>query len=93
MMVDAAAPTAEEGVAPAAAPAPKPTMIMRPLGESGIEVSAIALGCFAFGGDKKTGTHLGAQMTALHNGVWGDQDDADTFATVKAALDLGTTRR
>jgi aryl-alcohol dehydrogenase-like predicted oxidoreductase len=28
-------------------------------------------------------------MTALHNGVWGDQDDADTFATVKAALDAG----
>lgn len=42
-----------------------PTMIYRPLGQSGIEVSAIALGCFAFGGDKKTGTHLGAQMTAV----------------------------
>ena len=50
---------------------------------------AIALGCFAFGGDRKTGSHLGAQMTALHNGVWGDQDDEDTFATVKAALDAG----
>ena len=55
----------------------------------GLEVSAIALGCFAFGGDRKTGSHLGAQMTALHNGVWGDQDDEDTFATVKAALDAG----
>ena len=72
-----------------AAAAKKPTMIMRPLGTSGIEVSAIAMGCFAFGGDKKTGTHLGAQMTALHNGVWGDQADEDTFATIKAALDLG----
>ena len=72
---------------PAGAAAPQ--MIYRPLGQSGIEVSAIALGCFAFGGDKKTGTHLGAQMTALHNGVWGDQDDKDTFATVKAALDMG----
>lgn len=59
------------------------------LGATEMQVSAIALGCFAFGGDRKTGTHLGAQMTALHNGVWGDQDDADTFATVKAALDAG----
>ena len=28
-------------------------------------------------------------MAKLHAGVWGDQDDADTFATVKAALDAG----
>ena len=28
-------------------------------------------------------------MPQLHNGVWGDQDDEDTFATVKAALDMG----
>ena len=30
---------------------------MRTLGGSGLEVSTIALGCFAFGGDKKTGVH------------------------------------
>ena len=64
-------------------------MPRRPLGDSGIDVSTIALGCFAFGGDRKTGTHLGAQMTALHNGVWGEQSDEDTYATVKAALDAG----
>ena len=61
----------------------------RVLGSSDLEVSVIALGCFAFGGDRKTGTHLGKAFTALHNGVWGEQDDKDTHATVKAALDAG----
>ena len=85
-----ATPAPELGSPPAAeAPVPAAKMPLRPLGSSGLEVSAIALGCFAFGGDRKTGSHLGAQMTALHNGVWGDQDDEDTFATVKAALDAG----
>lgn len=64
-------------------------MARRRLGTSDMEVSVIAMGCFAFGGDRKTGTHLGAEMTALHKGVWGDQSDEDTFATVKAALDAG----
>eukprot|EP01047_Picozoa_sp_COSAG01_P101430 COSAG01_NODE_31166_length_602_cov_3.856859_1_plen_95_part_01 len=44
---------------------------------------------FAFGGDRKTGTHNGEAFTRLHAGVWGDQDDEDTYATVKAALDAG----
>lgn len=49
----------------------------------------LALGCFAFGGDRQTGSHLSPEMAALHEGVWGEQDEADTFAAVKAALDEG----
>ena len=54
-----------------------------------MEVSAVALGCFAFAGDHETAGQLGAQMAELHQGVWGDQSEEDTFATVKAALDAG----
>ena len=43
------------------------------LGNSDIEVSAIALGCWPFGGVI----------------AWGHQDDADSIATVHAALDAG----
>jgi len=59
------------------------------LGRDGPRVSAIGMGCFAFGGDRKTGTHLSKEMEKLHEGVWGDQKDEDTYATVKAALDAG----
>ena len=52
-----------------------------------MDVSVVALGCFAFGGDRQTGSHLSPEMAALHEGVWGEQDEADTFAAVKAALD------
>ena len=52
-------------------------------------VSTVALGCFAFGGDRETGGHLGPEMAKLHAGVWGPQEDADTYATVWAALDRG----
>eukprot|EP01051_Picozoa_sp_SAG22_P003945 SAG22_NODE_202_length_15324_cov_7.802627_7_plen_356_part_00 len=68
------------------APVKVPT---RKLGSSGLEVPVIALGCFAFGGDHATGVHLSPEMAKLHAGVWGDQDDEDTYATVKAALDAG----
>ena len=54
-----------------------------------MDVSAIALGCFAFGGDRTTGSHLGGTFAKLHDGLWGEQPEADTFATVKAALDAG----
>ncbi len=43
------------------------------LGDTDIEVSVIALGCWPFGGQR----------------FWGDQDDADSIATVHAALDVG----
>lgn len=43
------------------------------LGNSDIEVSVIALGCWPFGGKI----------------AWGEQDDADSIATVHAALDAG----
>lgn len=54
-----------------------------------MEVSVIALGCFAFGGDHQTGSHLGGAFAALHDGLWGEQPEEDTFATVKAALAAG----
>lgn len=48
-------------------------MLSRPLGNSGIEVSEIALGGWAIGGG------------------WGRQDDAESIATLHAAIDGGVT--
>ena len=70
-----------------ASPRPR-TMPYTVIGED-MRVSRIALGCFAFGGDNETGTHNGGSFAKLHQGVWGQQDERDTFATVKAALDAG----
>ena len=67
-------------------------MAQRPLGDSGLMVSVISLGCFAFGGDKQTGSHLGKGMAALHAQCWGKQADEDSIATVKAALDAGLSQ-
>lgn len=64
-------------------------MPRRSSGKTDVAVSCIALGCFAFGGDKPTGLHQGAAFAALHAGVWGSQDEEDTLATVKSALDRG----
>jgi myo-inositol catabolism protein IolS len=50
-------------------------MQYRQLGKDGPNVSAIALGCWAFAGDFN----------------WGPQEDADSIATVHAALDAGVT--
>ena len=48
-------------------------MQYRKLGQTDIDVSVVAMGCWAFaGGDP-----------------WGDQDDRDSIATVAAALDVG----
>ena len=48
-------------------------MQYRTLGKTGIDVSVMALGCWPFAGGK----------------VWGEQSDADSIATVHAALDAG----
>ena len=48
-------------------------MEYRKLGETDIDVSVMALGCWPFSGGK----------------VWGHQEDADSIATVRAALDGG----
>ena len=48
-------------------------MKYRQLGQTGMQVSTIAMGCWAFGGGR----------------VWGDQEDADSIAAVHAALDAG----
>jgi myo-inositol catabolism protein IolS len=45
----------------------------RQLGNTALQVSTIALGCWAFAGDAN----------------WGAQDDSASLATVRAALDLG----
>ncbi|MBI3957211.1 MAG: aldo/keto reductase [Chloroflexi bacterium] len=48
-------------------------MIYRKLGNTGIDVSVMALGCWPFAGGK----------------VWGEQSDDDSIATVHVALDAG----
>ena len=48
-------------------------MLYRKLGQTGIDVSVIALGCWPFAG----------------GGYWGEQDDQASIATVHAALDAG----
>jgi aryl-alcohol dehydrogenase-like predicted oxidoreductase len=52
----------------------------RTLGRSGIEVSAVGMGCWAIGGPFWAGeTPLG----------WGEIDDAESIRAIHAALDLG----
>jgi myo-inositol catabolism protein IolS len=48
-------------------------MKYRKLGRTDIEVSAVAMGCWAIAGDT----------------IWGPQDEADSIATIHAALDVG----
>lgn len=48
-------------------------MEYRKLGRTDIEVSSVCMGCWAFGGGR----------------TWGPQEDADSIATVHAALDAG----
>jgi aryl-alcohol dehydrogenase-like predicted oxidoreductase len=43
------------------------------LGKTDIEASAVAMGCWAIAGDP----------------TWGSQDEADSIATIHAALDVG----
>jgi len=54
----------------------------RVLGRSGIEVSALGMGCWAIGGPFWSGeTPLG----------WGEVDDEESIRAIHAALDLGVT--
>jgi len=54
----------------------------RTLGRSGIEVSALGMGCWAIGGPFWTG--------ATPNG-WGEVDDAESIQAIHTALELGIT--
>lgn len=51
-------------------------MRQRPLGDSGLHISQLALGTWAMGGDTDT---------------WGPVDDRESIATLEKALDLGIT--
>jgi aryl-alcohol dehydrogenase-like predicted oxidoreductase len=58
------------------------TTILRRLGRSGIEVSALGFGCWAIGGPAwRGGTPIG----------WGEVDDNESIRALQHALDLGIT--
>jgi aryl-alcohol dehydrogenase-like predicted oxidoreductase len=58
------------------------TIFKRALGRSGIQVSAMGLGCWAIGGPFwKNGQPVG----------WGNVNDAESFRAIHRALDLGIT--
>ncbi|NBC28618.1 MAG: aldo/keto reductase [Spirochaetes bacterium] len=54
----------------------------RTLGRSGIELSALGMGCWAIGGP----FHAGEQQAG-----WGTVDDAESTRAIRAALDMGVT--
>jgi len=57
-------------------------VLTRPLGKSGITVSAMGLGCWAIGGPFwKNGQPVG----------WGQVDDDESVRAIHRALDLGVT--
>jgi aryl-alcohol dehydrogenase-like predicted oxidoreductase len=55
-------------------------MLTRRLGRSGLEVSALGLGCWAIGGPWKFGDHAAG---------WGEVDDDDSIRAIHHALDHG----
>jgi len=58
------------------------TVFTRKLGRSGIEISAMGLGCWAIGGPFWTGT-------TPHG--WGEVDDAESIRAIHAGLERGIT--
>jgi aryl-alcohol dehydrogenase-like predicted oxidoreductase len=58
------------------------TTLTRTLGRSGIEISALGLGCWAIGGPAWVGeTPIG----------WGEVDDEESIRAIRHAMDLGVT--
>ncbi len=59
------------------------TVLTRKLGRSGIEVSALGMGCWAIGGpfSDEHGQPVG----------WGDVDDAESIRAIHRALEMGVT--
>lgn len=56
----------------------------RKLGRSGIEVSALGIGCWAIGGPFWAGTPAGPQPLG-----WGEVDDDESVRAIRRALELG----
>ncbi|MBO0793993.1 MAG: aldo/keto reductase, partial [Ktedonobacteraceae bacterium] len=61
-------------------------VMTRTLGRSGIEVSALGMGCWAIGGPAQAPVSLGSG----HFG-WGDVDDEESIRAIHAALAAGVT--
>lgn len=62
-------------------------MLKRKLGKSGLEVSALGMGCWAIGGPWKMGPRDGEAYPA----GWGQMDDAESIRAIHTAVDLGIT--
>ncbi len=68
-------------------------MFKRKLGRSGIEVSAMGLGCYAMGGPFWRADHDSVSWQKddgkTFPGGWGEVDDAESIRAVHAAMDAG----
>ena len=62
-------------------------MFKRKLGKSGLEVSALGMGCWAIGGPWQMGPKDGDTFPA----GWGKMDDAESIRAIQTAVDLGIT--
>ena len=62
-------------------------MLTRVLGRSGIEVSAMGMGCWAIGGPWTIDNGVDEPFAA----GWGEVDDAESVRAIHAAMDLGVT--
>jgi aryl-alcohol dehydrogenase-like predicted oxidoreductase len=70
-------------------------MFKRKLGRSGIEVSAMGLGCYAIGGPFWRADHESVSWqeddAQPFPGGWGQVDDAESIRAIHAAMDMGVT--
>lgn len=60
-------------------------MFKRKLGKSGLEVSALGMGCWAIGGPWR----MGPSKEESYPAGWGQMDDNESIRAIHAALDLG----